>query len=86
MYFSGSFAPGGLFGTDVRAVEMPDPLESTKVADESSGVEGVSFLVVRCSVGAAGTSPRFVDDTPGFISVLAATTAGASVAVSASWI
>jgi hypothetical protein len=83
-YLSGSFAPGvfapGISsGTDVRAVEVP--LESTKLADESLGVEGVSFLVARCPMGALGTSPLFVDDASGFISVLDASIAGAGVAV-----
>jgi hypothetical protein len=84
-YLSRSFAPGVSFGTDVRAAGVSGPLESTKLADESLGVEGVSFLLTRCSVGARGTSPRFVDDTSGFISVLDAANAGASVAVFASW-
>jgi hypothetical protein len=62
-YLSRSFAPGVSFGTDVWAAGVPGPLESTKLADESLGVEGVSVLVARCSVGVRDTSPRFVDDT-----------------------
>ena len=53
-YLSRSFAPEVSFGIDVRAVELLGLFwGSTKPADE--GVEGVSFLIARCSVAARGT-------------------------------
>jgi hypothetical protein len=82
-YLSKSFAPEvfapGLSSGDVRAA--PGSLDTTNVADESLGLEGVSFLVARCPVGSCGTSPLLVDDAAGLISICEALISGIGAAV-----
>jgi hypothetical protein len=82
-YLSKPFAPEvfapGLSSEDARAA--PGSLDTANVADESLGLEGVSFLGARCSVGPRGTSPLLVDDAAGRISIREALISGIGAAV-----